>query len=362
MENLSPTFVSNFKALPVSHFNSLPTPTVFTKETFKDLIRQMIKLAPFVVTISIINVFLQSCISHPDIASTRGFFAKLSKIIHLLALTMVVSMTGVVHGAIIDFLQIFQAISLVGVSTVPHGNLHPETNIANTSIGKAYDEYFNKFHIVHEYGQHLRKMRSERLELGFHYTHSDATDKAKLTKWQEYDVTYRPVNKNSSMPYAGIFFSRIDFKFYDAVGNGAKLEKNLWLAVLAKHLLRNNRAALMLLGHQNILKLKLPPTHVRIAFMRVSYVPREDSDKNAGLWTRKILNSSYLPPLTLTSNELDQLVKKAIPTMKKEKEAYPKLLEVLKNIRLFFEVADGHLVVNSILIASLVIMLRLKRR
>lgn len=205
-------------------------------------------------------------------------------------------------------------------------------------------------------------MRSERLELGFHYTHSDATDKEKLTKWQEYDVTYRPVNKNTSMPYAGLFFSRIDFKFYDAVGNGAKLEKNLWLAVLAKHLLRNNRAALLLLGHQNILKLKLPPTHVRIAFMRVSYVPREDSDKNAGLWTRKILNSSYLPPLSLTSNELDKLVKKAMPIMKKEKEAYPKLLELLRNIRLFFEVADAHLVVNSIVIASLVIMLRLKRR
>lgn len=63
-----------------------------TKEAYMDLIRQMIKLAPFVVTISIINVFLQSCISHPNIANTRGFFAKLSKIIHLLALTMVVSM------------------------------------------------------------------------------------------------------------------------------------------------------------------------------------------------------------------------------------------------------------------------------
>lgn len=265
------------------------------------------------------------------------------------------------NDAIIDFFR-FQAISLVGVSTVPHGSLHPETNIANTSIGRAYDDFFHKYHIVNGYGQHLRKMRSERLELGFHYTHSEATDKTKLTKWQEYDVTYRPVNKNSSMPYAALFFSRIDFKFYDAVGKGAKLEKNLWLAVLAKHLLRNNRAALMLLGHQNILKLKLPPTHVRIAFMRVSYVPKEESDSAPGLWTRKILNNTYLPPMTLTSGELDKLVTKVIPKMKIEKEGFPKLLEVLKNIRLFFEVADGHLVVNSIIIASLVIMLRFKRR
>lgn len=75
-----------------------------------DLIRQMIKLAPFIVTISIINVFLQSCISHPNIASTKGFFSKLSKIIHLLALTMVVSMHDEMsardvlrYDAIIDF-------------------------------------------------------------------------------------------------------------------------------------------------------------------------------------------------------------------------------------------------------------------
>lgn len=167
------------------------------------MIRQMIKLSPFIVTISIINVFLQSCISHPNVAGAKGFFAKVSRIIHLLALTMV-------------------AISLVGCSTVPHGRLHPETNISNTTIGKAYDDVFYKYHIVHEYGIHLRKMRSERLELAFQYT--DAEDLVKVKpKWKEYDITYRPVNKNHSMPYAGLFLSRIDFKFHEAVGKGAKV-------------------------------------------------------------------------------------------------------------------------------------------
>lgn len=114
------------------------------------------------------------------------------------------------------------AISLVGCSTVPHGRLHPETNISNTTIGKAYDDVFNKFHIVHEYGLHLRKMRSERLELGFQYTDAEDLEKVK-PKWNEYDVAYRPVNKNHSMPYAGLYFSRIDFKFHEAVGKGAKV-------------------------------------------------------------------------------------------------------------------------------------------
>lgn len=175
---------------------------VSTKTEYSNMIRQMIKLSPFIATISIINVFLQSCISHPNVADAKGFFTRITKIIHLLAMTMV-------------------AISLVGCSTVPHGRLHPETNISNTTIGKAYYAVFYKYHFVHEYGLHLRKMRSERLELGFQYT--DSEDLKVKPKWKEYDITYRPVNKNHSMPYAGLFFSRIDFKFHEAVGKGAKV-------------------------------------------------------------------------------------------------------------------------------------------
>lgn len=322
------------------------------------MIRQMIKLSPFIATISIINVFLQSCISHPSVVNAKGFFAKVSKIIHLLALTMI-------------------AISLIGCSTVPHGKLHPDTNISNTTIGKAYDDVLNKF--VHEYGGHLRKMRSERYELGFQYTDVETLNKSKSSQWKEYDVTYRPVNKNRSMPYAGLFFSRIDFKFHEAVGKGAKvrisifffvfdfhkkkfqLERNLWLAGMMKQLLRNNRAALMLLGHENLMKVRMPPKFVRLAFMRVSYVPREDAGKNAGLWTRKVLNAEYLPPMSLTSSELTDLLQKLNISGKKEKEAYPKLLEYLKQMRVFLEAADGHLVVNGILLASLMIMMRLRR-
>lgn len=306
------------------------------------MIRQMIKLAPFLATISIINVFLQSCIYHPNISDAKGFFSKLTKTIHLLALTML-------------------AISFIGCSTVPHGRLHPETNISDTSIGKAYDDVFHKYHIVHEYGLHMRKMRSERMELGFQYTDSDLTDKSKSQQWKEYDVTYRPVNKNHSLPYAGLFFSRIDFKFHEAIGRGAKLENNLWLAGLMKQLLRNNREALSLLSHENLLKVRMPPKNIRLAFMRVSYVPREDADMNAGLWKREILNAEYLPPMSLNSENLKALLKKLNVTSKKEKESYPKMLEILKDIRAFLESVESHLIVNGILVASLLIMMRLRR-
>lgn len=300
----------------------------------------MIKLAPFIATISMINVFLQSCIYHPSVALAEGIFGKLTKIIHLLALTML-------------------AISLIGCSTVPHGKLHPDTDISSTSIGKAYDDIFHKYHIVHEYGLHLRKMRSERMELAFQYTESDLLDKSKQN-WKDYDVTYRPANKNLSLPFAGGFFSRIDFKFHEAVGRGAKLERNLWLAGLSKQLLRNNRAALMLLGRENLLTVKYPPKYIRLAFMRVSYTPRQDV-ANAPMWEREILNSEYLPPMNLGSEQLKTLLKGLNVSTKREKESYPKLLETLKQSRILLDSAEPHIIVNGIIIAAMLIMIRLRR-
>ena len=305
------------------------------------MLRQMIKLSPFIATITVINVFLQSCVYHPTVLSSKGFFAKITKIIHLLALTML-------------------AISLIGCSTVPHGKLHPETNISSTSIGKAYDEVFHKYHVVHEYGLHLGKMRSERMELGFQYTDSDLLEQSKPKQWKDYYVTYRPVNKNHSLPYAGLFFSRIDFKFHEAVGRGAKLENNLWLAGFMKQLLRNNRAALLLLSHQNLAKVRMPPNFVRLGFLRVSYDPKKNAANN-GLWQRQILNADYLPPMNLSSEKLKALLKSLNIMDKKEKEAYPKLLETLKQIRFYFEATDPHIVINGIIVASLLIMMRLRK-
>lgn len=316
--------------------------TVFTREEYMNVLRQMVKLSPFIATIAVINAFLQSCISHPNITTANGFFSKLSKIVHLLALTLV-------------------AISLIGCSTVPHGQMHPETQIMNTTIGKAYVDVFHKYHIVHEYGLHLRRMRSERLELGFQYSDAEKLDKSTPKQWKDFDVIYRPSNLNRSMPYIGPYFSRIDFRFFEATGKGAKLEKNFWLAGLMRNLLRNSRSALSLLGRENLMKMKKPPNFVRVAFMRVSFVPREDVDKNAGLYTRKILNNEYIPPMSLTSQELNDLLKNIKYSTKKEKDAYPQLIDALRAIRVFVEAFDGHVIVNSVLIASLMIMIRLRR-
>lgn len=298
----------------------------------------MVKLSPFVATISIINVFLQSCIWHPNMSNAKGLMEKVSKIIHLLALTLL-------------------AIALVGCSTVPHGNLHPQTNISGTAIGKAYDDVLLKHHVVHEYGKHLSKMRSERLEIVFQYTHS--ADKVDAV-WKDYDVLYRPVNNNRSLPYMGPFFSRLDFKFYEATGGGAKLDKNLWLASLAKQLLKNNRAILVLFNKSNLYKITTPPTYVRAVFMRLNYIPKKSAVYRWGLWKHKILSEDYLPAMNLKSVELNDLVKKLKITSVKEKVNYPKLQSILTSIRGQVEGIDGHLLICGIMIASMMILIRKK--
>lgn len=298
----------------------------------------MVKLSPFVATISIINVFLQSCIWHPNMTNAKGLMEKVSKIIHLLALTLL-------------------AIALVGCSTVPHGNLHPQTNIAGTAIGKAYDDVLLKHHVVHEYGKHLSKMRSERLEIAFQYTHS--ADKLDAV-WKDYDVLYRPINDNRTMPYMGPYFSRFDFKFHEATGGGAKLDKNLWLASLTKQLLKNNRAVLLMFHKSNLHKLSMPPTYVRAVFMRLNYIPKKSAVANSGLWKQKILSEDYLPAMNLKSVELNDLVKKLKISSAKEKVNYPKLQSSLTSLRVYTEGIDGHLLICGFMLASMMILLRKK--
>ena len=58
----------------------------------------------------------------------------------------------------------------------------------------------NKYHIVNQYGQHLVKMRSERLELAFEYSFTSDVDTA---KWHEVEFLYKPTNLNRTLPFFG---------------------------------------------------------------------------------------------------------------------------------------------------------------
>lgn len=43
---------------------------LFNKAEYMELLRQMVKTSPFVAAVTILNVFLQSCISHPQVTET----------------------------------------------------------------------------------------------------------------------------------------------------------------------------------------------------------------------------------------------------------------------------------------------------
>lgn len=206
--------------------------------------------------------------------------------------------------------------------------------------------------MVHEYGGHLRKMRSERLDLVFEYTHSPDN---KTTDWKEYEFIYKPGNKNFSGPFLGPYFSRLDFKLHAAMGGGAKLQKNLWLATMTRGLLRNNRDLLRVLSPNNLL-IKGAPKHVRILFYRMKYLPKGSAIEN-GLYSREML-AEYLPPVSTTSQELKDLIAASKIIYKKEKIEYPALHKYLKFIRSSIEVnLVGHIFVSSVLFAAFIIVI-----
>lgn len=63
-------------------------------------------------------------------------------------------------------------------------------------MGGFYNQV-RKFYIINEYGQHLRKMRPNRIEII--YEHAQNIE----GPWQEYGFLYKPWNVNVSLPFAG---------------------------------------------------------------------------------------------------------------------------------------------------------------
>lgn len=219
-------------------------------------------------------------------------------------------------------------------------------------IGRAYNE-LNRYHIVHEYGKHLIKMRSERLELTFEYTYSADKENA---KWEEFDMMYKPGQNNHSVPMMGPYFSRLDFKLYEAVGGGAKLQNNMWLASLVRNLLNKNQDTFRALSSTNIEKIKMMPKFVRSIFYRLKYIPKSGEIAELGMFTRQNL-SEYLPPFSITSPELSDLLTKSKIKSNREKVTFKTLHKILNGIRAYIERLNGHIFVLGVVVAALVIII-----
>lgn len=140
------------------------------------------------------------------------------------------------------------------------------------------------------------------------------------------------------------------------MGAGAKLENNLWLASLTRNLLNKNRDLFRALSPKNSEKVKLMPKFVRSIFYRLKYIPKTGSIGQSGMFTRQNL-SEYLPPLSLTSQELSDLLTKANIKSNREKVTFKQLHKFLNAIRTQFETVDGHLSVLSVIITAFFIII-----
>lgn len=243
------------------------------------------------------------------------------------------------------------SLALVGISIVPHNNLHAGTNVTNTQLGSIYSK-FRHLNAVNEYGQHLRKMRSERLEIVLeHANHMEGP-------WVEYGNQYKPWNVNHSLPFSGPYLPRLDFKFYDAAISN--YNDQLWVSSLAYRLLQNDRFVLQLLGVKK--PLDSPPKFVRGVLYKFRYTGWKDRH-NQAYWTRNKL-AEFLPAYSLEHGPMLSYLKslKINPNAKPvpiRNEVLQKILDVIRNQTYSIE---GSLLVFGVLTAGFVIIATQKRK
>lgn len=153
------------------------------------------------------------------------------------------------------------SVALILVSMVPHGNLDKATNISDTTLGSVYHQV-EKLHIVNQYGQHLQRMRTERLEIV--YEHAQDIE----GPWHEYGFRYKPAAVNGSLAFAGPYFPRFDHKFYDAAAAVGTYRNHMWTISTAFRLMQNQPDVLELFGSAAIVP---APKYVRALLYRFRY-------------------------------------------------------------------------------------------
>lgn len=177
---------------------------------------------------------------------------------------------------------------MLSFSVVPLRRVLPEAKVDHTGLGHLYEQ-ITPYRIVNEYGLHLVKMRSERLEIVMEHGESQEGP------WTEYPWAYKPGAANSTLSFAGPYLPRVDFEMWAAAPSN--IEKHKWVSALAFRLLQSDPAVLRLMGEKT--KPRKKPAFVRAMLYKLKYTK---APGNSGYWKRKAL-AEFLPPVNL-SNEL----------------------------------------------------------
>lgn len=249
----------------------------FTKDQYAEVLQVLVQLGPMVAVVCVIATFLKTIFSN-QFQKTSNVFKKLLQIINLLFFTVA-------------------AVGIIALSTVPHGNITPATNITSTQMGKSYRQIY-PLKIINEYGQHLRKIRPVRVEVILE--HASSSD----GPWREYPFQYKPYDVSLPLPFSGPYLSRLDYKFYEVADSTYWNE--IWLNSLAFRLLQNKLDVLNLFGVTQ--KIKPEPVFVRAVMYKFKYTPWNDKS-DAPYWTRQQVGE-YFPPLALNDTSLHSQMKK----------------------------------------------------
>lgn len=150
-------------------------------------------------------------------------------------------------------------------------------------LGRFHQQVRN-FYVVNEYGQHLRKMRANRLEIVFE--HSQDIE----GPWQEYGFRYKPWSETETLHFAGNhfpiyfqyffiinnkknklgpYFARLDHQLYNAATSNYR--DQLWTVSTAYRLLQNNQHVLRLLGQHIDKSIEPPPKYVRAVLYKFKF-------------------------------------------------------------------------------------------
>lgn len=300
---------------------------MFSKHEFAYVLKSMIKASPLLASITIISSFMTNMISHPAITKAGSFFKKLIAMFSLLFFTLI-------------------AIGIVGISIVPHSNIHPSTNVTNTQLGHIYKQ-IKHLNFVNEYGLHLRKMRTERYEIIIEHANNIEGP------WEEYGFLYKPSKLNHSLPFSGPYLPRLDFAMWEAAIYN--YNDQLWVSSLAYRLLQNDPYVLTLLGVKDVLK--PAPQYVRGLIYKFKYTTW--SDKTSAYWKREKVGE-YFPIYSLDHGPMNSFLK-ALKILPAKKQTIKKdiLNDTLKSIRKqTYQLEGSFFLLGYLLIGFIIITFR----
>lgn len=176
----------------------------------------------------------------------------------------------------------------------------------------------------------------------------------------EYGFDYKPwtVERSSSLPYAGLYFPRFDFKFYD--GAASKLDAQKWFYPLVLRLLQHQPPVLDLFDDRNVPS--KAPRFIRASLYRFAYTTLPTKGTSGAFWERERLGD-YFSVFSMDASHLQEKLKqigywKAGAT-ESARDNYSwnwLLLWLLDAVRRFVSSIEGSYLLTGLLVAALTLI------